>query len=323
MAYGWVSRLFGAGLVGLALTLGSASASAEGKPTPKEQKISVYVDMINHSSNYLFENYDRYTKRVVDLKKGPTCQELGPQSWISGMGPSGPERYAGYKKALAKQPKLEADPAALEMLAALEALYKPENEASEYFFKSKFKEDKCKRGGELHVVLMENWTKYMRAEQTVRAFLDKYGDERDTTELGKAQKKYGKALRYYHQKLMIDAKSLIRVANDKRFDVEAVRARAAAFEPTLNEAKAVVEKEKKNKKNSDALYQGGYEQMIYYAGNLQQAVAEVLRVVDAEAKDPKAAARSNSRPQAMKNLITAYNGLVDQSNKTMYTKNMK
>jgi hypothetical protein len=322
MNFGRVSRVVAGGLLGLSLTLGAASASAQSKPTPKEQKISTYVDMINKSSNYLFENYDRYSKRVVDLKKGPTCKELGPQSWISGMGPSSPERYAGYRKALAKQPKLASDAAALEMLEALEALYKPENEASEYFFQSKFKQDNCKRGGELHAVLMANWTKYMRAEQVVRAFLDKYGDERDTTELDKAQKKYGKALHYYHQKIMIDAKALIRVANDKQFDVEAVRARAAAFAPTLAEAKAIVEKEKKGK-NAEALYQGGYEQMLYYAGNLQQSVNEVLRVVDEEAKDPKAAARTNARPQAMKNMITAYNGLVDQSNKTLYSKNMK
>ena len=42
-----------------------------------------------------------------------------------------------------------------------------------------------------------------------------------------------------------------------------------------------------------------------------------------EAKDAKAAARTNSRPTAMKNLITAYNSLVDQSNKTLYSKTMK
>jgi hypothetical protein len=101
-----------------------------------------------------------------------------------------------------------------------------------------------------------------------------------------------------------------------------VRTLLAAFEPTLNEAKAVVEKEKKGK-NADALYQGGYEQMVSYAGNLKQAVDEVIRVVEAEAKDRKAAARSNSRPTAMKNLITSYNGLVEQSNKVMYSKSMK
>jgi hypothetical protein len=307
---------------GWALFLVSLGASAQAKPTAKELKVGVYVDMINASSNYLFENYDRYTKRVKDLQKGPTCQESGPQSWISGMGPSSIGRYAGYRKALAKQPKLEADPAALEMLEALEALYKPENEASEYFFKSKFKEDQCKRGVELHAVLMANWTRYMRAERVVRAFLDKYTDERDQTELTSVQKKYGKALRYYHRKIMVDAKALIRVADAKELDLSAVRARLAVFEPTLNETKAIVEKEKKGK-NSDALYQGGYQQMVTYAGQLQDAVNEVIRVAENEAKDPKSAARTNSRPTAMKNLITAYNSLVDQSNKTLYSKTMK
>jgi hypothetical protein len=298
------------------------SARAEGKPSPKDIKVGVYVEMINASSNYLFENYDRYSKRVVDLQKGPTCQELGPQSWLSGMGPSSVERYAGYRKALAKKPKLDADPAALEMLEALEALYKPENEASEYYFQSKFKQDKCKRGVELHAVLMAGWTKYMRAERTVRAFLDKYTDERDVTELAQVQKKYGKGLRYYHRKLMVDAKALIRIADSRQLDLEQVRARLAAFEPTLNEANALLDKEKKGK-NSDALYQGGYQHMVGRADQLKKSVDVVIRVVETETKDPKAAARSNSRPTAMKNLITAYNDLVDQSNKVLYTKNMK
>ena len=35
---------------------------------------------------------------------------------------------------------------------------------------------------------------------------------------------------------------------------------------------------------------GGYQQMVSYAGSLKDAVNEVIRVVDAEAKDPKAAA---------------------------------
>jgi hypothetical protein len=306
-----------------AALLASASAWADGpKQTPKDAKVGVYIEIINSESNHLLDNYEAYVKRVKDLDKGPTCKELGPQQWISSMGPSAPERVAAYRKGLAKQPKLEVDAAALQMVDALDALYKPVAEASDYFFLSKFDKDNCKRGDELHPVLMAGWTKYIQAEHTVRAFLDKYTDERDAADLTLVQKKYGKALHYYQQKLMIDAKALIRVTNVKQPDLAVVAPRLTTFATTLSEANAIVDKDKKGK-DADALYQGGYEQLLTKAGWLKDASDRLVTVVTTEAKDPKAATTTNSRPNAMQNLITAYNDLIEQSNQTMYSKTMK
>ena len=134
--------------------LGTTSALADGaKQTPKEAKVGVYIDMINSESNHLLENYEGYVHRVKDLEKGPTCKELGPQQWISSMGPSAPDRVLAYRKGLAKLPKLEVDAAATQMVDALDALYKPVAEASDYYFMSKFNKDNCKRGDELHPLL--------------------------------------------------------------------------------------------------------------------------------------------------------------------------
>ena len=134
---------------------------------------------------------------------------------------------------------------------------------------SKFNQDNCKRGHELHPLLMSGWTKYMKGERAVRAFLDKYTDERDAADLKDVQKKYGKALRYYHRKLMIDAKALIRVSDVPQPDPAVVRPALSTFTTTLDEATVIVDKEKKGK-NSDALYQGGDEQLLTHAGWLQR-----------------------------------------------------
>jgi Protein of unknown function (DUF3829) len=311
------------GLFMSVLLLATTSALADGaKQTPKEAKVGVYIDMINSESNHLLESYEGYVHRVKDLEKGPTCKELGPQQWISSMGPSAPDRVATYRKGLAKLPKLDVDAAAMQMVDALDALYKPVAEASDYYFMSKFNKDNCKRGDELHPLLMSGWTKYIQAERQVRAFLDKYTDERDAADLTIVQKKYGKALHYYQQKLMIDAKALIRASNVKQPDLTVVAPRLATFATTLSEANAIVDKAK-NGKDADALYQGGYEQLLKKAGWLKDASDRVVVVVTNEAKDPKAAAATNSRPNAMENLITAYNDLIEQSNQTMYSKTMK
>ena len=302
------------------LTAGSAHA-AGAKVSPKEAKVDVYIGIINEESNRLFENFDNYAGHVKDLKKGPTCEETGSQQWLSSMG-NASERIAAYRKGLAKGQKLEGDAAAKDLVDALDALYKPNDEASTYYFERKFKSDGCKRGKELHPILMAAWTKYMDADRTLRSFIDQYTDERDAAELKDVQKKYGKALHYYHRKLMIDGKALIRLADRRQPDPAAVRPALGTFETTLNEAKGVVEKEKKGK-NADALYQGGYEQLVSRAGWLKDTVGEVLRVMDEQAKNPKLATQTNAREVAMRNLITSYNDLVEQSNRTMYSKTMK
>jgi hypothetical protein len=304
----------------VALATGSAGA-AGAKVSPKEAKVDVYIGILNEESNHLFENFDNYSGHVKDLKKGPTCEETGSQQWVSSMG-NAPERIAAYRKGLSKGPKLDGDTPARDMVDALDALYKPNEEASTYYFERKFKNDGCKRGKELHPQLMAAWTKYMQADHTLRSFIDQYTDERDAAELTQVQKKYGKALHYYHRKLMIDGKALIRLTDRRQPDPAQVRPALATFETTLAEATGVVAKEKKGK-NADALYQGGYEQLVSKAGWLKDTVTEVLRVMDEEAKNPKLATQTNARSVAMKNLVTSYNDLVEQSNQTMYSKTMK
>ena len=321
-------EFFRCGWLALALTLclGATNARAAGpQQSPKEAKVSVYIAMINSESAHVFGNYAKYTKVITDADKGPTCKELQLQHVVSGMGDSAPERYEGWKKALAKGPKLDVDAAAQEMLAASQALYKPENEASQYYFKSQYRDDACKRGTELHAQLLPNWLRFMKAEREIRAFLDKYTDERDATELTKTEKKYGKGLHYYHNKLMMDGKALIRLTDKDPLDPTEIRTRLEAFEPVIADAKAVAEKAgKKDKRTADAIYQGGYSQLLSRSERFRDALKEMLRVVDEEAKDPKAAQRMPTRREnASKNLVGAYNSLVQQSNSTMYSQSMK
>jgi len=316
----WVALVFGGAL---ALLSGLASAAGN-KPTAKEQKVSVYIDIVNSESSHVVKAYSGYTKLLADPKKGPTCKENDVQRLSPGaMGDSAPDRYKGWRKALAKGPKLDPDAFAGEMLDALEALYAPGNEAATYYFENKYKTDGCKRGQELHPVLMANWTRYMQAEQKMREFLEKYTDERDAADLVSIQKKQGKALHYYHRKVMVDAKALIRVVDQQQFSLDAVRTSLAGYSTTLDEAKVVLDKAYAGKER-DALYQGGYKHMIDTAFQLKNMADELIRAVETEAKEANSKMKSvGARDRAMKNFFTYYNQLVDNSNKVMYTKSMK
>ena len=309
----------------VAALLAPAAAGAKPKgPTPKEQKINVYVQIINAESNHVFEVRRNYAAWVSSMKTGPTCKENGLRGPGS-VGDSAPERYAKYRAALAKKPKLEVDQAALEMVDALEALYKPQNEASEYYYKNQHTKDACKKGQELHPLLVAGWTKYTQADRALRAFVEKHQDETDETELAGIEKKYGKRLRYLHRKLLLDGKFLVRETDAQSSkatpEVAAIRGKLTPFVQTLDDTKALVATEKKGK-NSEALYQGGYEQLLTKAGWYKDAVNELLRQLETPSKE-KQSAIDERRKRAVEQVIKAYNAVIEQSNSVGYTKNMK
>jgi hypothetical protein len=279
--------------------------------------------MLNDESNFVFDNQADYAK-WVDMKAGPTCKETNLRQ--PGMvGESAPDRYAHYRKELTKKPKLDADDAAMQMVEALEQLRQPVNEAADYYYTRKFNQDGCKRGKELHPVLVAGWAKYVEGDKVVRSFVEKFNDDRDAADLAEAQKKYGKGLHYNHTKLTIDGKATVRAVEaqglKEKPDQTSIKEKLATFSQTLADAGAVVAKEKGGK-NSDALYQGGYEQLLTTAGWFKDSVDSFLKELDREAADPKNA-RVDERKRAFKAVIDAYNGMIKQSNDVEYSRSMK
>jgi hypothetical protein len=308
-------------LLGLILAT-TFAVDANAKPTAKEAKVNIYVEILNAESKFIFDTRSSYAK-WVDMKTGPTCQEIGLRGPGS-IGDSAPERYAHYRKELAKKPKLDADDAAVQMVEALEQLREPTNEASDYYFKRKFRDDGCKRGKELHPMLLAGWQKYGEAYSVVHAFVAKFNDEREATDLANAEKKYGKGFHYTHTKLMIDGKAVIRAVeaqlDKEKFEVPVLKEKLATFGQSITDGKALVAKEKGGK-NADAIYQGGYEQLLSKAGWFQDSINELFRQLDKPANDPTS--NAENRKRTVKQIFDSYNGMVDQSNGVMYSKGMK
>lgn len=243
-----LSRFFLSFAFGVTTSIASQSFAA--KPTAKEAKIGTYVEILNTESNPVFENQNRYTHWVADLKTGPTCKEK-KQSPLSATGDSAPEQYKHYRAAIKKGPKLEADGAALQMVEALEELRKPVIDASEYYYSHKHMDDGCKLGKELHPILLAGWEKYAHADAIVRSFVEKYNDDRDFDEVAKAEKKFGKRLHYYHRKLTLDAKWLVReieaLARHPKLDLVPVRDKLSIFDETLKDTKHWCKRKKPEK----------------------------------------------------------------------------
>lgn len=310
-----------ASLVVVLLALGTGRALA--KPDPTQAKINIVIEMLNAWSGYVYDNQAGYTA-WADPATGPTCKETklrGPSS----MGDSTPATFAGYQKAFAKKPKLAVDVAAQQMVSALIAMRAPTNEASEYYFKRKFKDDDCKRGKELHGELLAQWQAFITAEREVRTFIVTYNDSLQVAQLAKTKKKYGEKLRYHFEKSLGDAKVLIREVDTQlaapTADYAAISARLADFDATITATAALVEKERNNSKVYDVLYQGGYTQFVRFAGNFRD---DVKRLVDEQAKPSKNAKQQASQLERdHKQIITDYNVMIDGANRVQLSAKIK
>jgi hypothetical protein len=307
-----------------ALLAAPASHAKAKAPAGKDAKISTYVQIINTESNHVFDSRRHYAGWVSSMKTGPTCKERGLRGPGS-FGDSAPERFKKYRTALGKRPKLDADKAALQMVEALEELRTPQNEAAEYYYKNLHLKDDCKKGQELHPLLVQAWAKFVQADSELRGFVESYQDERDADELASTQKKYGKRLRYHHRKLMIDGKALVREtdarASQSKPDVAAIRSKLSSFVQTLDDASALVAEEKKGK-NSSALYQGGYEMLLKKATWYREAVDELLKQLETPRKEA-ANDGDDRRRRVSEQMIQAYNAMIEESNGVGYTKSMK
>jgi hypothetical protein len=324
---------FGLALSAVAALLLLGTTVAAAKPDAKQTKVNVYVDMLNNWSSYVYKSRGQYGD-TVDMAAGPTCKERnlrGPSS----IGPTAKKTFAAYQKALAKKPKLPVDAAAKEMAAVLIELWEPSNEASEYYFKRKFKDDDCKRGQELHGQLVALWERYAVADREVRAFVEQFNDERQIKEVAKTKKKYGPRLRYHYEQLLIDGKALIRVADgelrNETPDLDGIRTALATFTATLESTEALVAKDRDNKKVYNDLYQGGYTQFVKHATWFREAVEKSIKTVEAPAMKPGRGGKPDQpdkqRPEKIEKgrtqTVDAYNRMIDAANKVRLSKAIK
>ncbi len=307
---------------------GPASAGGGPKPDARQAKVNVYVDLLNASSPAIRGAHKQYTGWVTSLDTGPTCKETGirPLGSIGGvmvkkLEAAGPE--------IAKKPALPVDAAVTKMVAALRGLVEPTNEAGTYY-SSAYRKDGCKRGRELHPMLVAGWQAYFDAEAEVRAFVVAYNDELDAKLLASTRKKYGEGFRYYLELQLGHAKALIREITTQfegdTPDVAAVTAGADALGATLDAVEAMLAKAQAtpaSKKVFDELYQGGYQRTIQASRNLHQTVAPLLSAVAAAGKPGAAKSAASQVQTQLKNAFNHYNQMIGTLNKVKLSAKVK
>jgi hypothetical protein len=277
------------GLMMLGVLCSALPSHAADKPDAKGTKMGVYIRMLNAWTNEIGELRETYFQ-VVDKQAGITCKERNIR-----MLRVAPVPQPGDDLSVKDLPK---------------------------FRTAKFLGDDCKRGKEIHAMLLETWPKYFQAERDVRAAVEKYVAERDLVKLAEAEKKFGKgSFHWYEQKLLLDAKALIAAVEAAAAaplgDAAPLHTAAAALQKTHDELKPLFQK---FAARDDAGDTSAWSYMIYHASELARDSESRAKRMDDEIK------KKSINPYAkgeIEKLIKTYNDMVGAANRVTFSKAMK
>jgi len=292
------------------------------KPDPEQEKINTYVELLNKWAPIVFKQFDSYRDKI-DLEAGPNCAALKTEPRLSRTSADVVKSLEKYVKATKAKPKLEVDAAVLRMVDAIIAQVEPSTEASEYYFQRTFEDDDCKRGKELHPVLVANWKQFIAAERELRAFIVAYNDKLAVESIAATKKKYGTKFRFHFEQLLLDGKALVREVDSQaaqaRPDVAAVRARVETYAATLEAVETLYADAKGDKKLHEDLRRGGYELFLWRCKSVASSSKALVELLD------KPASKNTQQQLERKynEVFRVYNDMIGAANKTRFSNRVK
>lgn len=218
-----------------------AAAPAAKPPAPAAaadhtgEKVQTYIKCYNDVNSRVQSSITRYASWVKDMKNGPT----GKERVVYGLYTISESGVADCDKnitaALELTPTLAGlDDAARDYRAALLQLSERINEADRYYSRKNYEDDGFAKGKEMHGPLAKAMQDFSAASDTFSDRLETENDKLLAAELAEVEKAEGRKLRYWRMAAMADAKQIVQLMSEERFDVAQASAKVDAFEKTTD-----------------------------------------------------------------------------------------
>ncbi len=303
----------------------TSTADARRRVRGKEGKIGHYVYVINTAASSVFKARADYSRWVTNFKTGPTCTE--PR--VRGV------RSPGYTKNVARdlmkvarqRPRLgKLDKKARQMAQALGALWDLQREASMYYRRRGHKKDNCAKARALHGKLVRAWAAYIDADRYIRNFVTKRNDARAAKQLKKIRRKYGKRMRYWRQRELIDAKATLAVLRaqmrSKQPDVLAMERSATKLGESVSRITELTER------NRSVASTFGYRRFQRAASDYQKAVDQLIERIKTNKPLSKYQQKQLDRGATYVKgtfpaVIAKYNRMINQSNRLRFPRKVR
>ncbi|MCA9672128.1 MAG: YiiG family protein [Myxococcales bacterium] len=196
---------------------GGAAAAADMAQQDKDRMMwaklnGLIRDCINRFGSRVLDSRNYYLRRL-DPKVGPSGKYCSSRYLYTPYTISDPSSCANaVRKAIASPPKIASlEKAAAGYIAALQILHPILKKASRYYGQGDYKDDKCAQGMDMHTKLLAGWSQFAEHNAKLRAEISRITDELSKRDLQRIVRRFGKGLRYYKKKVMIEAKSTLQI----------------------------------------------------------------------------------------------------------------
>lgn len=280
------------------------------------QKLTAYVELGNRFFDRVYSSRRRYFSWLADPKAGPTCKERHISYGLYTISKTGKAAEKLQKANEMKPGMKKLEDAATKVLVALDKLEPLLKKASRYYSQKDYKDDKCKKAQEMHPKLVALFGDFEASEKIFSAIVFKTSRGLHQRLLASIQKKHGKDhQRYYHKKVSLDARTLLRLLPEGKAAAATAGKALAAFDKLVQEMDSNA---KKGKEPS------GYSSFRRSANGFVTACKERVRRL----KSGKAYSKSNLRSikggsgwmvrGSYAKVIRAFNSLIDAANRVRY-----
>jgi len=207
-------------------------------------KLTAYVELGNRFFDRAYSSRRRYYSWLTDAKAGPTCKERH----IYGLYTISKTGKAAEKvqKANEMKPQMKKlEDAATKVLVALDKLEPLLKKANRYYSQKDYKDDGCKKAQQMHPKLVALFDEFEANEKALSALVFRTSRALHQRLLGRIAKKHGKDhQRYYHKKVALDARSLLRLLPEGKAEAATAAKGLAAFDKLVQEMDANAKKGK-------------------------------------------------------------------------------
>lgn len=275
-------------------------------------KLSHYITCLNDASSNVFRSKKYYLSWMDDVETGPSGKEHhanGPQEIHQAD-----RCYEELKEAKAKAPALpEIEAAGAAYQSALEKLTPVIKTANDYYSQKDYKDDKFKKGKEIHPKLMGAFDDFKKAHETFEKKVVTLNEEVGQRQLAKMAKDPLRTLEHKTRIVVNASKPLIKHAEIQTLEeLKAAEfdAKIEAFSKAVDELEAYVAK---NKDQTDKV--SGYSSFVGRAKELLVSVKELSRRKRDNKdfnKEPGSPEHTNGHPAEV---IRTYNELINTSNR--------
>jgi Protein of unknown function (DUF3829) len=207
------------------------------------EKLQPYIECINRISERAYQSQDRY----VGWAGRAAAMNAKPKNILGLYEIYDPADCAkGVDKATGAEPRhaeLEAAGTGyVEASLALSAILKT---ANDYYDQGNYKDDKMAKAKEMHPKLLAAFATFDRADNGLRALVEKLNDEMQLAALAEIEKKEGRSVRYLVEAMMVKAKAVVRAKGDSdKVDLPKVTEALAGYEAAVKELEDGAAKDK-------------------------------------------------------------------------------